>query len=161
MADTTGQEDDEETGEQPAKRNWRKELEDRAKLAEEKAAQFERELAFTKAGLDGLSDKQVKALVATHEGEMTAEALKASATDLGFVTETAAQPPAETQTQPLTLQGEQAPELAELARLANSPANHPESSQDGRPMVDLEQYTSNDELKAYLMENVEWVQPSE
>lgn len=64
-------------------RNWRK-LEDRAKKAEERVSQLERQVAFTEAGLTNLSDKQVKALVATHDGEMTAEALKATATELGF-----------------------------------------------------------------------------
>jgi len=156
MADTTGHEDDED---QPApKRNWRKELEDQAKAAEERAARFERELAFTKAGLDGLSDKQVAALGAVHQGEMTPDALKATAKELGFVTEPA---PQMAQTQAQSPAQDQAPELAELARLANSPADHETPSSDGRPMVDLEdpRFESNDFVKEFLGQNLEWIQP--
>lgn len=43
------------------------------------------ELAIAKAGITTLTDRQRKALVATHEGEWNAEALKETATDLGFI----------------------------------------------------------------------------
>jgi hypothetical protein len=48
MADPTDAEEV-ETEEQAPKKNWRRDLEDRAKVAEERSAQLERELAFTKA----------------------------------------------------------------------------------------------------------------
>jgi len=110
-------------------RNWRK-LEERAKNAEERAAQLERQVAFTEAGLSDLSDKQVKALVATHEGEMTAEALKATATDLGFVkveTETPAT------VDPVQAQRDQ--EVAALAQFSGAPA----PVQTPGPSADLQQ----------------------
>lgn len=98
----------------PPKKDWRKELEDRAKLAEEKAARAERELAFNKAGLTGLSDKQVKALMATHEGDISAESLRATATDLGF-TKAEQEAAAEAATQPDATR-----EAAELSNLTGS-----------------------------------------
>lgn len=111
---------------QPAKKDWRKEYETRAKVAEEEAAQLRRELAFTKAGLDGLSDKQVKALVAAHDGDMTADALKATADELGFGAKETGQSPPAPESVPA-----QVSEAAELARLANSPAEHAATPSQG------------------------------
>lgn len=58
---------------------------------EAEIAEIKRERALEKAGLktpDGrdLTERQIKALLATHDGEMTADALRATALDLGFVT---------------------------------------------------------------------------
>lgn len=96
MSDTPPEEvdthdDDLPEGDKP-KRNWRRELEDRAKGAEDRASRLERELALNKAGLDGLDDVQVQALGAVHDGEMTAEALLATAKRLKFVTEESPKP---------------------------------------------------------------------
>lgn len=116
MADPTEAEEVEGEEEQAPKRNWRRELEDRAKTAEEKAAQLQRELAFTKAGLDHLSDRQAVALYKVHDGDMTAEALKATADELfGAKSEPGESTP-----------GSEGPdhsaEASELAALARSPA---------------------------------------
>lgn len=79
-------------------------LRQKLKKAEAQAAQvgpLQTENALLNAGLGGLSDKQRKALIATHEGEMTPEALKAAAAELGFPIATEAEPepevPAEAQ----------------------------------------------------------------
>ena len=44
-----------------------------------------REVAVLSAGLGDLSERQRKALLATHDGELTPEGLRASAAELGFV----------------------------------------------------------------------------
>lgn len=62
--------------------NWRKELEHRAELAEERAADAERKVAFLEARLDGLNPAQMAGLLAVHEGPMTGEALRATAGEL-------------------------------------------------------------------------------
>lgn len=61
----------------------------RAKQLEAELADIRRERALEKAGLkrpDGsdLSERQLKALLATHEGDMTADTLRATAIELGF-----------------------------------------------------------------------------
>ncbi len=54
--------------------------------AEPELTRLQREnLLLRTPGLDKLSDKQMKALFSTHEGEMTPDSLRASAQDLGFV----------------------------------------------------------------------------
>jgi hypothetical protein len=62
----------------------RKQLKDAEKQAHE-ANGLRTENALLKAGLGDLSDIQRKAILATHDGETTAEALTATATSLGFV----------------------------------------------------------------------------
>lgn len=67
-------------------RNQLKESSKRAKEAEElrtKLSEFERRDAIRAAGLE-LNDRQVRALLASHDGELTAEDLRATAVDLGF-----------------------------------------------------------------------------
>lgn len=68
----------------------------RATQLEAEIAEMRRERALEKAGLqtpDGkdLSERQLKALLATHEGDMTAEALRATAVELGFAAPAAEQ----------------------------------------------------------------------
>lgn len=77
---------------------------------EQRATAAERELAVFKAGLADLSDVQRKALLSTHEGDLTPDGLKATATALGFVKTAEAEPevPAE--------------ELAQHDRLASAAA---------------------------------------
>lgn len=57
-------------------------------------AAAQNEIAVLKTGLS-LSPKQVKALFAAHEGEITSEALKATAVDLGFAEAEEEEEPAE------------------------------------------------------------------
>lgn len=74
---------DDEQGEAP-KRNFRRELEDRASQAEQEAAQLRRENAIFKAGLTGLTDRQIR-LLATEVGDnLTPEAIQAAASELGW-----------------------------------------------------------------------------
>ena len=114
-----------ETPESDQERNWRK-LETKAKESEERASQLERELAFHKAGLAHLSDKQVKALSAAHDGEFTPDALKATATELGFGMQTAGEPTP-------TADVDHGAEAAELATLTGSSGPTPEPRPTGRP----------------------------
>lgn len=143
MADHAEAEESE--GQAPA-RNWRKELEDRAKTAEDKAAELERRLAFTEAGLTDLSPKQVKALLSAHEGDISADAIKATADELGF-----APPPktAEEEVDPEQAQREQ--ELASLSKIAGSAPSAP----DPQTTVDDVHNMSPDEIKAYLFGNAD------
>lgn len=81
----------------PAVRNMReriKQLEAEAKVGADAQAQVEaanRKLAVYEAGLNGLSEKQMKALMATAD-DITPDSLKAAAADLGFVKSEPAQP---------------------------------------------------------------------
>lgn len=63
-----------------------------ARQAQDKLAALERKLALTEAGIGSLTDRQQKALLATIDGEVTAETARQAAEELGFVQ--AAPPPA-------------------------------------------------------------------
>ena len=74
-----------------SKPNWRRELETRAKEAEEKAATLEQQLSsiqrrdtFRSAGLD-LDDARIKYFVKGYEGELDAEAIRQEAEAAGFL----------------------------------------------------------------------------
>ena len=74
-----------------SKPNWRRDLENRAKEAEEKAATLELELSsiqrrdtFRSAGLD-LDDARTKYFVKGYEGELDVEAIRQEATAAGFL----------------------------------------------------------------------------
>ena len=74
-----------------SKPNWRRDLENRAKEAEEKAATLEQELSsiqrrdtFRSAGLD-LDDARTKYFVKGYEGELDVEAIRQEATMAGFL----------------------------------------------------------------------------
>ena len=98
----------------PPRKNWRRELEARAEAAEKRAAELERKVALSDAGLSELSEKQVKALLSAHDGDISGEALAATATELGFGSAPAAPDP-EVQ--------EHAEELGHLTRFSGAPAN--------------------------------------
>lgn len=92
--DTTEDEDEYTDDDSPLGRtvkNLRKELRKAQKeLREAKegsaaAEEARQEIAVLRAGLD-LKPSQIKALRATHEGEWTADAVRATAEDLGFAT---------------------------------------------------------------------------
>src|SRR5689334_3561983 len=55
-----------------------------ARKTSDENAQLKRELAFSRAGVE-LTEKQQKALLANIEGDLTPEAIKAEAADLGFI----------------------------------------------------------------------------
>lgn len=79
---------DNDTDEQDSKdRNWRRDLERRAREgdeAKERLANLERQMAFQTAGLD-LSKPAVGYFVKGYDGELTPEAIKAAATEAGFL----------------------------------------------------------------------------
>ena len=71
---------------QESKPNWRRELEDRAKAGDEavaELAQLRRELSFRDAGVDPNS-KQGQYFMRGYDGEMTADAIRAEAAELGL-----------------------------------------------------------------------------
>ena len=145
MADPT---EVEESDDRPA-RNWRKELEDRAKQAEAERDELKRELAFSEAGLVGLTVKQRKALLAAHEGDVTAEAIKATADDLGFFV---GEPPAKDDTDPEQVQRDQ--EVSELAKFAGAPT--PSGSAVMSPdevQAKIDSFTSPEALKDWVLAN--------
>lgn len=76
--------EDEQTDDSTVIRELREKAK-RADTAEAEAQAARRELTLHKAGLGELSDKQMKALQAAHEGDWEPESLKATATELGFV----------------------------------------------------------------------------
>lgn len=65
-------------------RAWEK-AEKEAKASGEKLAALERRLALTEAGVGSLPERQQKALLATIDGDITAESARAAAEELGFV----------------------------------------------------------------------------
>lgn len=71
---------------QESKPNWRRELEDRAKAGDEavaELAQLRRELSFRDAGVDP-SSKQGQYFMRGYDGEMTVDAIRAEAAELGL-----------------------------------------------------------------------------
>jgi len=71
---------------QESKPNWRRELEDRAKAGDEavaELAQLRRELSFRDAGVDPAS-KQGQYFIRGYDGEMTVDAIRAEAAELGL-----------------------------------------------------------------------------
>lgn len=71
---------------QESKPNWRRELEDRAKAGDEavaQLAQLQRELSFRDAGVDP-SSKQGQYFIRGYDGEMTVDAIRAEAAELGL-----------------------------------------------------------------------------
>ena len=90
-SDSTGDSDIGSGSSTESKPNWRRELENRAKEAEEKAATLEQELSsiqrrdtFRSAGLD-LDDARTKYFVKGYEGELDVEAIRQEATAAGFL----------------------------------------------------------------------------
>ena len=86
MSDYT---DDIDDGQEPQeqKRNWRRDLEDKAREADTAKAEADaakRELAFIKAGID-LDSPGGKLLAKAYDGPPTAEAIKAAATEYGVL----------------------------------------------------------------------------
>lgn len=71
---------------QESKPNWRRELENRAKAGDEavaELAQLRRELSFRDAGVDP-SSKQGQYFMRGYDGEMTVDAIRAEAVELGL-----------------------------------------------------------------------------
>lgn len=76
-------------------RMWRRDAKKWAD-AEPELTKLQREnLLLRTPGLGDLSDKQMKALFATHEGDLTPDSIRATAQDLGFVAPPAPEVPDE------------------------------------------------------------------
>jgi len=78
---------EDETVSQESKPNWRRDMEARAKAGDEavaRLAQLEREVAFRDAGVDP-ANKQGQYFMKGYEGEMTVEAIRLEATELGLI----------------------------------------------------------------------------
>ena len=74
---------------QESKPNWRRELESRAKAGDEavaELAQLRRELSFRDAGIDPAS-KQGQYFIRGYDGDMTVDAIRSEASELGLVGE--------------------------------------------------------------------------
>jgi hypothetical protein len=65
--------------------------------AMKQVADLQRDLAVRDAGLTGLKPSQMKALTLSHEGELSADALRATAEELGFIAPAPEGAPAEEQ----------------------------------------------------------------
>lgn len=65
-------------------RTWEKQSK-AAQQAEERAAKAERRLALLEAGVGSLTERQQKALFSDLDGDITAEAVRTAAEELGFV----------------------------------------------------------------------------
>jgi len=152
MADPTDDQEPQEPDD-PKESSVIKELRAKAKRADDaetRAAQAERKLALHEAGLSGLNERQVTALLATHEGDLSAEALKATATDLGFAGN--AQPVEEP---------DRGGELAQLDQFAQ-PSSQVQPPRSGREAFDRElaQFDgSQEEYKAFLLANAQYLAP--
>ena len=124
---------EEDSVSQESKPNWRRELESRAKAGDEAIAelqQLRRELSFRDAGVNPNS-KQGQYFIRGYDGEMTVDAIRAEAAELGLTGES--NTPA-VQAPPIDYGAEQriamaaddagpvsSPELDELIRRTNSP----------------------------------------
>jgi len=160
MADPTEVEGVDEADEQdegnPPRKNWRKELEERAKAAETRAEAAERKVALSDAGLSGLNEKQVKALLSAHDGDISGEALKATASELGFGGGTSEVASGEPAVQ------EHADELADLANFSGSPVQPVVPSSEAREQVRQQAANfkgSQSEDEAFLYRNADVLSP--
>lgn len=163
MADSDEELDGEETpGESSVIKTLRQKVKDleRRPTAEE-LAQTQRELALWKAGLGDLSDKQVKALAAAHDGEFTPEALKATATELGFAKAEAPAPQQSDQQQQPTALGVdlaamnaqiEAEELATVQRITDASVSSTPANPDPNQLLikQMNEAKSPEELDAIL-----------
>lgn len=86
MSDTTNAVEDSENESDAPKKNFRRELEERATAAEAKAAELERKLAFNSVpGLD-LSQPAHKFFAENYKGDLDPAEVAKAATEMGFIT---------------------------------------------------------------------------
>lgn len=154
MADPTEGSESEQHGDSAVLKELRAKAK-RVDAAEARAAELEREIAFHKADLAGLSDKQRKALLAAHDGEIEPEALAATATELGFQAKPA--PAGETTEQQ---NGETAPEGTEtdgeLAHLSNFAGAAPPEGREQLTQAKVDEMIRNvpaEELDDWMYQN--------
>jgi hypothetical protein len=86
-----------------------------ARKAQQEAETLRRELAFVRAGVGDLTERQQKALFATIDGDITADAVRAAAEELGF-----------TQPAAPTVQDDERQQMEQMAR-ASAGATDPGS----------------------------------
>lgn len=156
MADPTELEESEtEEGQAPARTNWRKELTAERDEAKNELAAVKQELALTQAGLSNLSPKQVKALLATHDGDLTGDALKATAAELGFGG------PAPEVEQVETQDPQVQAELDTMSQFANTPVQHsaPPQAYDEVVKASQEFEGSHEDWVNHLLRNADVLDP--
>lgn len=147
MADPTEVEQDDDHRESSVVKELRAEIK-RLKKDAEDAPLLRQEVALVKAGLDGLNEKQVKALLSAHDGDLTAEALKATATEIGF----AVTPGAEAEVDPEQAQRDQ--EVSEMSRFAGSPASAGAAVLSSDDVVkQINEFTSPEALRDFMLAN--------
>jgi hypothetical protein len=125
---------------QESKPNWRRDMEARAKAGDEavaKLAQLERELSFRDAGVNP-GTKQGQYFIKGYDGELTVDAIRAEAAELGLIGGGASQTP-----QPQIDYGAEQ-RIAQAADDAG-PVASPE-------LIDLIRRTSNEEELRALVE---------
>lgn len=104
------------------KRNFRRELEDRATTAEQEANRLRRENTIYKAGLTNLTERQISVLASQIEGDPTPDSVRTLAAELGW-----AQQPAD--------EGVPADEVATLERVTNASTGSTTSQPRENPEV--------------------------
>ena len=151
MADPADTEGDEGQDQAP-KKNWRKELEDRATTAEQALVDASQELAFFKAGLGDLTDEQRTDVLtlAKAKGQTTADDLKAIADRLSYTPKPDAPAPTET-SPPAEDAADRQAELAQLRGFASGARGPDTPAPPGSIDLSDPKYNDNDTLKAYLM----------
>lgn len=107
------------------------------------------ENALLAAGLGTLSDKQRKAILATHDGDLTPEALKNTAADLGFNPEPAPTPTVEEPQVPVEEQ-EAAQRVAEATGSAPASGASAPVSQEDKIKAMRGQATSIEQVDRFL-----------
>lgn len=83
--------DDEAEQESSVMRDLRKKAK-RADALEDENGTLRQKVAILEAGITDLTPAKQKALLAAHEGDLSPEALRATATDLGFIAEEKPEP---------------------------------------------------------------------
>lgn len=155
MADPTDNEYEPEAPE--PKKNWRKELEERAAAAEKAQVEMAQELALFKSGLVDLSDDQRDDVLtlAKAKGDTSPEALKAIAERLSFTKPAGGAAPAEEPQEDLSS------EVSELANLAGTadPHNLPVSSSEAVGKALSEFQGSQEEYVQFLYRNADVIAP--
>lgn len=84
MPDENEEVDEQDQNDSSVMRELRSKAKDSDKYASE-AATLRTEVALLKADLGPLTDKQRQAVLATHDGDLTPDALRLTASELGFV----------------------------------------------------------------------------
>jgi hypothetical protein len=112
-----------------------------ARKAREEADSLRRELAFTRAGVGDLTERQQKALFATIDGDITPDAVRTAAEELGF-----AKPAAD------TAESAEQQQMQDMAQ-ASAGAQEPGSEDDVARLLRADREGGRDAVLAELQRN--------